>query len=102
MSSVVYPGQTFAIQVAGEPYEVRALTGFQQEQLSELIDKAQEAELSGKVRDLVRAAKECLVGAVGAEQAEKMWNSNVNASMALQIATAVFLSTGLSEDEAKN
>lgn len=101
----ILPGQEYEITVAGKPYKVKALTGAQQMQLAEHLDVAiaREADAGkGNVVELMRAAKGCLDVAVGKDQADEMWSSTVNASMAIEISLAVFSSNQLSGDEAKN
>ena len=98
----IEPGTKFLIAYGnGHELEVTALAGRKQRQLADLVKKLAAAESSGEGLDAFGYCEEALALCVGEENAAELFDSAVDAELAIDIATKTLSKQQLSEEDRK-
>lgn len=98
----IEPGTKFPIGYGnGREIEVEALAGRKQAQLAKIVKVLQEAESNGRGLDVFDLCEEALAICVGPEKAAELFESTVDAELAMEIAGKTLGKQVLTEDERK-
>lgn len=101
--SVILPGQEFELSYGeGQTVRVKSLSGQQQLELAEIMQRAIDAESEGSIVALIQAAKDAMIYIFGDAEGERLFRESVNAPMAMEIARKMYAAGQLSEDDEKN
>lgn len=100
--TAIEPGQSFTIQYGNDhTIDVVALAGRKQRLLANKIKELVSAEREGRSLDLFDLSEEALAMCLGDERAAELFESAVDAEMAIDIATKTLGKQSLSDDDKK-
>ena len=98
----IEPGEKFKVGYGkGHEIEVVALAGRKQRTLADKVRELVAAESEQRGLELFQLAEEALALCVGDERATELFDTVLDAELAIEIATATLGKQALSEDEEK-
>lgn len=98
----IEPGQKFPIEYGnGNRLEVVALAGRKQRQLADVVKRLAAAESNGTGLDAFDMCEEGLAICVGKEEAAALFETNVDAELAIEICTKTLSKQQLEGDDLK-
>lgn len=98
----IMPGDRFPVKYGnGKTIEVVALAGKAQRELGKLIDQLRKTEESQEIEQACVVAEQALAYCMDEEKAKKLWETELDLELAMEIAGATFAKQSLTVDERK-
>ena len=101
-SARIMPGDKFEIEYGnGKKIEVVALAGKRQRELGKILDELRKVEETQEIERMCELAEEALKYCMDEKTAMKMWETDLDAELAMEIAGGTFAKQSLDVDEVK-
>ena len=98
----ILPGDKFTIEYGGgKQIEVVALAGKRQRELGKILDELRQCEQTQEIERMCDLAEQALAYCMDKETAARMWETDLDAELAMEIAGGTFAKQSLDLEEVK-